>query len=173
MTSRLSRSSSFALAASQRPPPVESVAGISESLQRRPSTATDVLCIGANPILAVYLAGLFEKFGWTVRLSADLGEARDFLADHRAAVVICEESLPDAAWQEAVFTLDAIPDPPMLVVIGRDKSLLDEVLALGGFDVLTRPLREAEVIWTVASAWHHWMKRMECPRHRGARTPAA
>ena len=137
--------------------------------QGRPSAVADVLSIGANPTLAVYLAGLFEKFRWTVRHSANLEEAREYLGNHQAAVVICEEALPDADWQDALWAVNAIPDAPMFVVIGGDRTLLDEVLALGGFDVLTRPLREAEVIWTVASARHEWIKRLENTNGGGSR----
>jgi DNA-binding NtrC family response regulator len=140
-----------------------------KSRQERPTAVVDVLSIGANPTLAVYLSGLFRRFGWVVRRSASLEEARQFLENNRASVAICEEVLPDAVWQDALGTLNAIPEGPMFVVIGSEKTLLGEVLALGGFDVLTRPLREAEVIWTVASAWHQWMKRFEDPDSGGAR----
>jgi DNA-binding NtrC family response regulator len=137
--------------------------------QHKPSAGADILSIGSNPTLPVYLSGLFQKFGWTVRRSANLEKAGELLADNGVAVVICEKALPDAAWQDALGAVNALPDPPMFVLLGDDKTLLDEVLALGGFDVLTRPLREAEVIWTVASAWHEWMKRFENPDRRGTR----
>lgn len=170
MAHNLSRETLSVLAACPRLPLRMGVdAEDSDPRQGRPSAVADVLSIGANPTLAVYLAGLFGKFRWTVRLSANLEEAREYLRNHQAAVVICEEALPDANWQDALWAVSSIPDAPMFVVIGGDKALLDEVLALGGFDVLTRPLREAEVIWTVASAWHEWMKRFENPDSRGAR----
>lgn len=107
------------------------------------------------------MSGLFQRFGWTVRLSMTLEDAIDFLQEHKAAVAICEETLPDGTWRDAARILNSFPNAPMVVVIGSDRALLDEVLALGGFDVLTRPLRESEVIWTVASAWHQWMKRFQ------------
>ncbi len=50
-----------------------------------------------------------------------------------------------------------------MVVVGDDHSLLQEVPAWGGFDALIRPLRDLEVTWTIASAWHAWMKRFEAP----------
>jgi hypothetical protein len=161
MVRNLSRETLTAVSAwTQLPLPMEVDAEERKSRRRR-SVVVDVLSIGGNPTLAVYLSGLFQKFGWTVRRSANLEQAGVFLGDNRAAVAICEETLPGAVWQDALNALNAIPDAPMFVVIGDDKTLLDEVSALGGFDVLTRPLDEAEVIWTVASAWHHWMKRFE------------
>jgi hypothetical protein len=140
-----------------------------ESRQERPSAVADVLSIGANPTVTIYLSGLFEKFGWTVHRAANLEQTGEFLQMNRAAVAICEEALPDAEWQDAFWALNAVADAPMFVLIGDDMALLDEVLALGGFDVLTRPLREAEVIWTVASAWHQWMKRLKNADGGGSR----
>ena len=84
-----------------------------------------------------------------------------FLKNNRAAVALCEESLPDGFWHETAVALSSMPDAPALIVISNDSSLVHEVLALGGFDVLVRPLREPDVVWTIASAWHAWMKRFE------------
>lgn len=170
MVCNLSRETSAAMAAGARTPlPIEVDVERSKSRKERPSAGVDILSIGGNPTLPVYLSGLFQKFGWTVYHSPSLEEAGQFLAYNRAAVAICEEALPDAVWQDALGALNALPDAPMFVVIGSDKALLNEVLALGSFDVLTRPLREAEVIWTVASAWHQWMRRFENPDSRGTR----
>jgi len=122
------------------------------------SDVTDILAIGANPMQVLYLSGLFQQFGWTVRPMMSLRDAVDFLEEHEAQVAICEETFAGGTWRDAARMLSFFPDPPMLVVIGSDRTLLDEVLAAGGFDVLTRPLRESDVVWTVASAWHEWMK---------------
>lgn len=127
----------------------------------KPSGVADILTIGSNPTLVLYLSDLFQRFRWTIRRSADLEEASRFLENNRAAVAICEEVLPDALWQDALRTLHPLPGAPVLIVVGSSRDLVAEVVAMGGFDALTYPLREAEVIWTVASAWHQWMKRYE------------
>ncbi len=51
--------------------------------------------------------------------------------------------------------------PPALIVVGGDAALAREVAARGGFDLLVRPLRQTDVVWAVASAWHGWVKRIE------------
>ncbi len=169
MTRNLSSETLPVAPACPRPPSVTEVdADHCKERQERLTAVTDVLSVGANPTLAVYLAGLFTKFGWTVRRAANLAEARAFLGNQKAAVVVCEEALPDGVWQEALGVVNATPDAPMFVVIGSDKSLMGEAPALGGFDAVIRPLREAEVIWTVASAWHQWMKQFEDLESGGA-----
>ena len=145
----------------QTPHALEAEGDVRNTRCRRPSGATDILTIGANPTPVVYLSGLFQRFGWTVHAAVNLEDAIDFLQEHKAAVAICEETLPDGTWRDAERILNSFPNAPMFVVIGSDRTILDEVLAVGGFDVLTRPLRESEVIWPVASAWHQWMKRFQ------------
>jgi DNA-binding NtrC family response regulator len=127
--------------------------------QRQPSREIDILTISDNPTLSVYLSSLFQKSGWALARTRTWAEGISFLERNRAAVVVCEESLPDGFWHDLAVALSSLPDAPALVVVGDDHSLVHEVLALGGFDVLVRPLRESDVVWTIASAWHAWMKR--------------
>lgn len=131
------------------------------SRHQRPSGATDIVAIGDDPTLSVYLAGLFEKSGWTIARARTCEEGASFLSENRTAVAVCEQRLPDGFWHDAAFEVSSIPDAPALVVVGDDESILHEVLALGGFDVLVRPLRERDVVWTIASAWHAWMTRFK------------
>ena len=127
---------------------------------QQPSSVVDILTISDNPTLTVYLSGLFHRSGWTIARARTCREGFSFLKNNRAAVALCEESLPDGFWHDTAVALSSLPDAPALIVVSSDPSLLHEVLALGGFDVLVRPLRECDVIWTIASAWHAWKKRL-------------
>jgi hypothetical protein len=159
-----------AMAACPRMPfTLEAEAESCNARRGQPSGVTDILTIGANPTLGVYLSGLFERFAWTISRAWSCANALEFLQETNAAVAVCEEFLPDGAWQDMASGLGSVPKAPALVVIGNDRALWDEVVALGGFDVLARPLRETDVIWTVASAWHDWMKRFGSPPTGGAR----
>lgn len=127
----------------------------------QPSGATDIVTISGNPTLGVYLSGLFQKSGWTIARTRTCADGVSFVRDNRAAVAVCEETLPDGCWYDAAAALNSLPDAPALIVIGDDPAIAQEVEALGGFDALVRPLREAEVVWSIASAWHAWMRRRE------------
>ena len=126
---------------------------------QQPSSAVDILTISDNPTLSVYLSGLFHRSGWTIARARTGRESVSFLKNNRAAVALCEESLPDGFWHDTAVALSSLPDAPALIVVSSERSLVHEVLALGGFDVLVRPLRESDVVWTIASAWHAWKKR--------------
>jgi DNA-binding NtrC family response regulator len=131
------------------------------ALHRQPSRAADILTLGENPTLAIYLAGLFQQSEWRIAHAHSCADGVSFLQDSRAAVAVCEEALPDGTWCDAAAAFHSIADAPALVVIGDNPSLLEEALALGGFDALIRPLRESDVVWTIASAWHAWMNRFD------------
>ena len=128
-------------------------------------STTDILTISDNPTLDVYLSGLFKQSGWTIVRRRTCKAGVSFLRDNLTAVAVCEESLPDGFWHDAAMVLSSLPDAPALVLIGDDQALAQEVHALGGFDALIRPLRESVVLWTIASAWHAWMKRREHGRN--------
>lgn len=133
----------------------------------RTSGITDILAIGGTPELGTYLSAVVQRFGWTVARTPGYAAAAWFLRDNRAAVAVCEESLPDGSWYHVALRLSYVPNAPALVVTGGE-VLWQEVVERGGFDALPQPLNEADVIWTVASAWHEWMKRFERTNGGGA-----
>ena len=52
---------------------------------------TDILTIGTNPTLGLYLSDLFRRFGWSVIRTRDCEGAIQFLRENRAAVA-CAKS---------------------------------------------------------------------------------
>jgi FixJ family two-component response regulator len=75
----------------------------------------------------------------------------------RPRVVVCERDLPDGSWKDILDMTMLLDSPPPLIVASRlaDDYLWAEVLNLGGYDVLTKPLDESEVHRTVRLAWEH------------------
>jgi DNA-binding response OmpR family regulator len=61
--------------------------------------------------------------------------------------VFTESSLPDGTWKDILNHTMLFANPPQLVVTSRlaDAYLWSEVLNLGGFDVLAKPLDEKEI----------------------------
>lgn len=131
-----------------------------------PWRGVDVLAVSDNPTLAVYLSSLFREAAWKVVCKPTAAESIRFLGGHRVAVAVCEQNLPDGSWRDLAGALDAIPEAPALIVIGDDDFVASEALAAGSFDVLDRPLKESDALWTIASAWHEWMSRYETTRQR-------
>jgi DNA-binding NtrC family response regulator len=76
-------------------------------------------------------------------------------------VVFCESSLPDGNWKDILNRIAFREERrPQLVVTSRlaDAYLWSEVLNLGGFDVLAKPLSDSEVRQVLAAAARHQMQ---------------
>lgn len=109
------------------------------------------------------LGRLLSGSGWSVRPACTCREGVVVLRESAAAVVICERDLSDGDWRLILGASALLAHPPSLIVISRlaDESLWAEVLNLGGWDVLGKPLREEEVLLAIDSAWRHWISRWE------------
>jgi DNA-binding response OmpR family regulator len=75
-----------------------------------------------------------------------------------ADVILCDDHLADGTWKDVLSVIAPLPESPRLIVLFDSASSpaeWSEVLNLGGFDVLNKPLNEAEVKLTVAAAWRN------------------
>lgn len=93
------------------------------------------------------LATILEP-DWTVRGARSCQEAIGMLGGTgHLSVVACERELPDGTWKDLLQALVHLQNPPPLVVLSRhaDESLWAEVLNIGGYDVLAKPLEHDEV----------------------------
>jgi DNA-binding response OmpR family regulator len=111
----------------------------------------------------VFLRDTLKLSGCRVDGAGCRSEAFSLLRKNRAAVVICEKDLPDGTWQEVLDELAQWENAPPLIVTSRlaDDSLWAEVLNLGGYDVLMKPLDPTEVSRVVNLAWEH-SQRGQC-----------
>jgi FixJ family two-component response regulator len=78
-------------------------------------------------------------------------------------VVICERSLPDGDWETMLADTIQLAYRPRLIVTSRaaDNRFWADVLHRGGYDLLAEPLRGAEVLWVVQSAWETWRQEQQ------------
>ena len=82
-------------------------------------------------------------------------EAIEALQGSSCAVVICERELTDGDWRDLLpAAAESRPDPARLIVAARhpDERFWSEVLEFGGYDVLSKPFRNDEVLRTVGLA---------------------
>jgi len=100
---------------------------------------------------------IFTGSNWKARPVCTCQEALVLLRRNAAAVVICERDLPDGNWRDILDATASLARPPSLIVTSRlaDECLWAEVLNLGGWDVLAKPLHGKDVLWAVDSAWRN------------------
>ena len=68
-------------------------------------------------------------------------------------MILCDRDLPGRGWRETVEDLASSPHRACIILVSEvvDTYLWNEVVRTGGYDVLSKPLREDEVV--VRSGW--------------------
>ena len=97
------------------------------------------------------LERIFEKAGWNIVFEDGIEAA----AGQIYMVVLCDRDLPGVDWRQAVQQL-ARGQPRRGVILASsvvDDYLWEEVIQLGGYDVVSKPFREDEVIHAIEFAW--------------------
>ena len=111
----------------------------------------------------IRLGHILGRSNWGVHAVCTCLEGLAVLREKQAQVVICERDLPDGDWKNILDALTLMAHPPALIVTSRlaDEYLWLDVLNLGGYDVVAKPLDEKEVLWAVRSAWRDWERQWE------------
>ena len=113
-----------------------------------------------------HLRDILKHSNWQQHGARSQRESFDFLRENVTPVVICESELPDGTWQNVLAQLGQMRCPPLLVVTSRmaDDRLWSEVLNMGAYNVLAKPLIMKEVFHVVGLAWLSWKRRWERPQ---------
>jgi DNA-binding NtrC family response regulator len=125
-----------------------------------------VLCVSPFEADHVLIEHAFRHSNWKVHAVRSSREALAWLSSKPTPVVLCEESLPDGTWKDMLTSVAAMPGSPVLIVTSRlaDNILWAEVLNLGAYDLLMKPLDATEVFRVVSLAWRHWKNNWEKAR---------
>ena len=104
------------------------------------------------------LTGICSRNRWSLIFADTREEARTALDKMRAPVVFCDRDLPGNGWRRTVEDLASSPHGACIILLSRvvDTYLWNEVVRIGGFDVLSKPLREDKVVRMVRLAWSYW-----------------
>jgi DNA-binding NtrC family response regulator len=111
-----------------------------------------ILSVSANRDDHLALNRMIDHKCWELQTASTCRSAVRRL-DRNIAVIFSECSLPDGTWKDIRNRIVQMDKPPQLIVTSRlaDAYLWSEVLNLGGFDVLAKPLIEWEVRRTLAA----------------------
>jgi DNA-binding response OmpR family regulator len=95
---------------------------------------------------------------WNVEFTNVCEDAWTIAHQLTAPVILCDRELAEIEWRDAVQTLSALPHRPMVILLSKvtDESLWSEVFRIGGFDILTKPLRAKEIRRVVNLALSYW-----------------
>src|ERR1700691_3050424 len=138
----------------------------SEDTQAVSQKVVEVLLISPFDEDHQHLRDILKHSNWQQHSARTQEEAFEFLRENVAPVVICESELPDSNWQDVLCRLGRMRCPPLLVVTSRmaDDRLWSEVLNLGGYNVLAKPLNAKEGFHVAELAWMFWKRQWEHPQ---------
>ena len=110
--------------------------------------------------------GLVTQLPWHTHYARSILEARPFVWQDLARVVLCEHALPDGTWKDILHLVASrnVPPPVIVTSLHANDYLWAEVLNLGGYDVLATPLERREAVRSIGLAWDHWETHFECAK---------
>jgi len=131
----------------------------SSSADRSPLGPLTVIGLISGESERQILAGICTRNRWNLLFVGTCEEARTVLDKVKAPVILCDRDLPGIGWRQTVEDLAASPHRACIILVSGvvDTYLWNEVVLKGGFDVLSKPLREDEVVRAVRLAWSYWI----------------
>jgi PleD family two-component response regulator len=128
-------------------PAFDSVETESELLSLPPKTPARILSISPFPSDHAVLRKVVNSSPWRLTARRTALEAFSELYRTRFIVIFCEFHLVDGTWKDVLDLASNLDEPPLLIVTSQfvDDRVWAEVLNLGGYDVLSKPLVEDEV----------------------------
>lgn len=120
-----------------------------------------LLVVEDDVVLQLSLSALLRRDGFAVLAARSVAEARMQLLRERPSVVLLDVGLPDGSGFELIETLNAAPEPPLVIVTTGSDSLstVVEALRLGAFDFLIKPINNDLLRAAVQRAVEHFRLR--------------
>ena len=125
------------------------------SLQRGPATA---VFVSPHDDELEILQPVLEAHHCRLALAKTRTQAIPLLNAPHCGIILIDSDLP-GGWKIFLQDVQARAHPPALIVLARvgDERLWAEVLNLGGYDVLAKPLDRAEVDYVISAACRQWV----------------
>jgi DNA-binding NtrC family response regulator len=113
------------------------------------------LLIGVAPEDHALIGSVCDGLGCALHAAASLSEAVARLRDESFVLVLTAEECVDGDWRDLLRQREGVFAPGRLIVISEspDARLWAEVLNLGGYDVLPKPLRAPELLRVLRRAF--------------------
>ena len=106
-----------------------------------------------------------ERNHWEVFFAETQEQARQMSDQLKPAIILFDRDVVGADWRDAVSSLASVSAGGCVLLISRvaDEYLWNEIVSVGGYDLLHKPLNEKDLSRAIKLAWSYW---------RGMRRPA-
>jgi FixJ family two-component response regulator len=112
------------------------------------------------------LADVCALHPWDLHFTSTFEEAWAVLNHLKAPLVLCDRDCPGAEWREVVQRMASSAHRACVILLSGvvDDYLWNEVNRKGGYDVLSKPLREDDVVRSVKLARSYWSSSQRMAR---------
>ena len=95
---------------------------------------------------------------WDVMLAPTFQQAHQLLKKLQVPVVLCDRDLLGQDWGTSVEELAACSHRACILLVSKvaDEYLWNEIVRRGGYDILSKPLQEDEVVRAIKLARSYW-----------------
>jgi len=121
-----------------------------------------IVAVLANVEEREVLSRIAAEQQWIVRFTDTCGEAWTALNESKAPIVLCDRDLPGTEWRDVIRMMVSSPHRAYTILVSRvaDDYLWNEVIRLGGHDLLATPFHEEDVLRAIRLAWSYWNSSM-------------
>jgi len=104
------------------------------------------------------LTGLGSRNQWKLCFANSIDEAQALSRSLQAAAILCDRDAAGGNWGSVVERFASSSHRPCVLLVSRvvDDYLWNEVVRHGGYDVLSKPLREQDLVRSIKLAWLYW-----------------
>jgi DNA-binding NtrC family response regulator len=122
-----------------------------DATKRRPCAPAIVIIAMPMERDRHYVREIIQSDGVAIIEVSEYGDLVTALGKNGASAILCDETL---RWRDVLSQIAPMNDPPRLIVVTStaDPALWTEILNLGVFDVLVKPLEPNEVRSVVRAA---------------------
>jgi DNA-binding NtrC family response regulator len=113
-----------------------------------------VLAVAMSIDDRVSLGWIGDEYNWKICFTQSPREAFALASQHHFEVILCDRTQPGYPWREVMYRLARCSPQSCILLVSpvSDSDLWQSVLQHGGYDVLTRPLKENTTVRKIQAA---------------------
>jgi DNA-binding NtrC family response regulator len=129
--------------------------GADEGMSKAPAVIVALVIDEADRTV---LTGAAARNPWVLHFADTYAQAWATLNHLKAPIILCDRRLSGEDWRDVVYMMALSPHHACAILLSHvvDDYLWNEVIRVGGYDVLSTPLREDELVRSVRLAWSYW-----------------
>jgi len=130
---------------------------VSDIFQKRKMVNPAIVAVLTEPDVMV-VRELSSSRHWAVSFAADCPDALARIGQMKAQILFLDRDLAGPGWRQTIHAFASSSTKICIMVVSKvvDTNLWNEVVRYGGYEVLSKPLQEGDLLRAVNLAWSYW-----------------